>query len=114
MDLNFSLTLDVVKELEAILRTPTFRLAKRFFDDVPMKLHFGLRDEEEAARMREIVERVGEVHAEVFVDVLRFEGGEGETEGEGEVEVLVASCCQLSLTLLWISSSLSFLLDDFV
>ncbi|KAL7412420.1 hypothetical protein BDY24DRAFT_392861 [Mrakia frigida] len=69
LDLNFSLTSDVVKDLEAILRTPTFRLAKRFFDDVPMKLHFGLRDEEEAARMREIVERVGEVHAEVFVDV---------------------------------------------
>lgn len=75
LDLAFpltSLTSDVVKNLQDILQTSTFKLARRFFDDVPMQLHFGLQDENEAVTMRRVVEDMGELLADVFVDVLEM------------------------------------------
>jgi len=37
-----------------------------------MQLHFGLQDENEAVTMRRVVEDMGELLADVFVDVLEM------------------------------------------
>ena len=68
LTLPFDITAPYFLHLRTILRSPTL-VASRHFHDRPMKITFALRSEEEVLVLRTFVEQLGDVVAEVEVEV---------------------------------------------